>query len=96
MTTFPDRLSYVFSLTLLFIAGALSLAFYSIAQTIVQRHLTITMLVYGLRAFSGSPWGCGGLDLLSLVAGTELDDIAGGHHGAVRLCRPRRVDRQFG
>ena len=63
MTVFAFSNSYPLSLALLFIAGALNLAFYSIAQTIVQleapMHLRgrliglFTMSAYGLRAFSG-------------------------------------------
>ena len=104
MTMFAFSTSYVFSLTLLFIAGALNLAFYSIAQTIVQLEAPVnlrgrliglfTMSAYGLRAFSGFTVGViGGLDRRSLVAGIELDDIAGRHHCVVRLCRPRREQR---
>ncbi len=55
--------SYPLSLVLLFLAGALNLAFYSIAQTIVQLEAPValrgrliglfSMSAYGLRAFSG-------------------------------------------
>jgi MFS family permease len=72
MTMFAFSTSYVFSLTLLFIAGALNLAFYSIAQTIVQLEAPVnlrgrliglfSMSAYGLRAFSGFTVGViGGL-----------------------------------
>jgi MFS family permease len=63
MTLFAFSTSYPLSLVLLFIAGALNLAFYSIAQTIVQleapMHLRgrliglFSMAAFGLRAFSG-------------------------------------------
>jgi MFS family permease len=72
MTAFAFSNSYPLSLTLLFFAGALNLAFYSIAQTIVQleapMHLRgrliglFSMSVFGLRAFSGVTVGViGGL-----------------------------------
>ena len=72
MTVFAFSTSYPLSLALLFIAGALNLAFYSIAQTIVQleapMHLRgrliglFSMSAFGLRAFSGVTVGViGGL-----------------------------------
>ena len=72
MTAFAFSNSYPLSLTLLFVAGALNLAFYSIAQTIVQleapTHLRgrliglFSMSAFGLRAFSGVTVGViGGL-----------------------------------
>jgi MFS family permease len=72
MTAFAFSTSYPLSLVLLFIAGALNLAFYSIAQTIVQleapMHLRgrliglFSMSAFGLRAFSGLTVGViGGL-----------------------------------
>jgi len=72
MTAFAFSENYPLSLTLLFIAGALNLAFYSIAQTIVQleapMHLRgrliglFSMSAFGLRAFSGVTVGViGGL-----------------------------------
>jgi MFS family permease len=72
MTVFAFSNSYPLSLTLLFVAGALNLAFYSIAQTIVQleapMHLRgrliglFSMSAFGLRAFSGVTVGViGGL-----------------------------------
>ena len=72
MTAFAFSNSYPLSLTLLFVAGALNLAFYSIAQTIVQleapMHLRgrliglFSMTAFGLRAFSGVTVGViGGL-----------------------------------
>lgn len=72
MTAFAFSESYPLSLTLLFLAGALNLAFYSIAQTIVQleapTHLRgrliglFSMSAFGLRAFSGVTVGViGGL-----------------------------------
>ena len=72
MATFAFSTSYVFSLGLLFIAGALNLSFYSIAQTIVQLEAPVnlrgrliglfSMSAYGLRAFSGLTIGVvGGL-----------------------------------
>ncbi len=72
MTLFAFSKNYPLSLTLLFIAGALNLAFYSIAQTIVQleapMHLRgrliglFSMSAFGLRAFSGVTVGViGGL-----------------------------------
>ena len=72
MTVFAFSGSYPLSLMLLFVAGALNLAFYSIAQTIVQleapTHLRgrliglFSMSAFGLRAFSGLTVGViGGL-----------------------------------
>lgn len=72
MTVFAFSNSYPFSLVLLFFAGALNLAFYSIAQTIVQLEAPVnlrgrliglfSMSAYGLRAFSGLTVGVlGGL-----------------------------------
>jgi len=72
MAGFAFSNSYPFSLALLFFAGALNLAFYSIAQTIVQlespRELRgrliglFSMSAFGLRAFSGVTVGViGGL-----------------------------------
>jgi len=72
MAGFAFSNSYPLSLTLLFFAGALNLAFYSIAQTIVQleapRELRgrliglFSMSAFGLRAFSGVTVGViGGL-----------------------------------
>ena len=72
MTVFAFSSNYSLSLTLLFIAGALNLAFYSIAQTIVQLEAPVnlrgrliglfSMSAYGLRAFSGVTVGVvGGL-----------------------------------
>ena len=72
MTAFAFSKSYPLSLVLLFVAGALNLAFYSIAQTIVQLEAPIvlrgrliglfSMSAYGLRAFSGLTIGViGGL-----------------------------------
>ncbi|HET9918028.1 MAG TPA: MFS transporter, partial [Candidatus Binatia bacterium] len=72
MTAFAFSNSYPLSLALLFIAGALNLAFYSIAQTIVQLEAPIhlrgrliglfSMSAFGLRAFSGVTVGViGGL-----------------------------------
>jgi MFS family permease len=72
MTAFAFSNSYSLSMTLLFVAGALNLAFYSIAQTIVQleapMHLRgrliglFSMSAFGLRAFSGVTVGViGGL-----------------------------------
>ncbi len=72
MTVFAFSNSYPLSLILLFIAGALNLAFYSIAQTIVQLEAPVnlrgrliglfSMSAYGLRAFSGVTIGVvGGL-----------------------------------
>jgi MFS family permease len=72
MTLFAFSESYVFSLVLLFLAGALNLSFYSIAQTIVQLEAPLdlrgrliglfSMSAYGLRAFSGVTIGViGGL-----------------------------------
>jgi MFS family permease len=72
MTFFAFSTSYPLSLILLFIAGALNLAFYSIAQTIVQLEAPLnlrgrliglfSMSAYGLRAFSGVTIGVvGGL-----------------------------------
>lgn len=72
MTGFAFSTSYPLSLVLLFIAGALNLSFYSIAQTIVQLEAPaalrgrliglFSMSAYGLRAFSGVTVGVvGGL-----------------------------------
>ena len=72
MTVFAFSGSYPFSLVLLFVAGALNLSFYSIAQTIVQLEAPLnlrgrliglfSMSAYGLRAFSGLTVGVlGGL-----------------------------------
>jgi MFS family permease len=72
MTVFAFSTSYAGSLLLLFIGGALNLAFYSIAQTIVQLEAPInsrgrliglfSMSAFGLRAFSGVTVGViGGL-----------------------------------
>jgi MFS family permease len=72
MTAFAFSTSYPLSLVLLFGAGALNLAFYSIAQTIVQLEAPVplrgrliglfSMSAYGLRAFSGVTVGViGGL-----------------------------------
>jgi len=72
MTAFAASTSYLFSLALLFAAGALNLSFYSIAQTIVQLEAPaalrgrliglFSMSAYGLRAFSGVTVGViGGL-----------------------------------
>jgi MFS family permease len=72
MASFAFSYSYPLSLALLFCAGALNLAFYSTAQTIVQLQAPIdlrgrliglfTMSAYGLRAFSGITVGVvGGL-----------------------------------
>jgi MFS family permease len=72
MTVFAFSNSYPLSLILLFVAGALNLAFYSIAQTIVQLEAPLnlrgrliglfSMSAYGLRAFSGLTIGVvGGL-----------------------------------
>jgi MFS family permease len=72
MTGFSFATSYPLSLVLLFIAGALNLSFYSIAQTIVQLEAPanlrgrliglFSMSAYGLRAFSGLTVGViGGL-----------------------------------
>ena len=72
MTAFAFSNSYPLSLVLLFIAGALNLSFYSIAQTIVQLEAPVnlrgrliglfSMSAYGLRAFSGITVGVvGGL-----------------------------------
>jgi MFS family permease len=72
MTVFAFSTSYLVSLALLFIAGALNLSFYSIAQTIVQLEAPLdlrgrliglfSMSAYGLRAFSGLTVGVvGGL-----------------------------------
>jgi len=72
MAGFAFSNSYPLSLALLFFAGALNLAFYSIAQTIVQlespRELRgrliglFSMSAFGLRAFSGVTVGViGGL-----------------------------------
>jgi MFS family permease len=72
MTAFAFSKSYLLSLCLLFVAGALNLSFYSIAQTIVQLEAPLalrgrliglfSMSAYGLRAFSGFTVGVvGGL-----------------------------------
>ncbi len=72
MTGFAFSTSYPVSLVLLFCGGALNLAFYSIAQTIVQLEAPanlrgrliglFSMSVYGLRTFSGVTVGViGGL-----------------------------------
>ena len=72
MTAFAFSTSYLLSLALLFAAGALNLAFYSIAQTIVQLQAPValrgrlvglfSMSAFGLRAFSGFTVGViGGL-----------------------------------
>jgi MFS family permease len=72
MTAFAFSNNYPLSLVLLFGAGALNLAFYSIAQTIVQLQAPValrgrliglfSMSAYGLRAFSGVTVGViGGL-----------------------------------
>lgn len=72
MTAFAFSTSYPLSLGLLFCGGALNLAFYSIAQTIVQLEAPadlrgrliglFSMSVYGLRTFSGVTVGViGGL-----------------------------------
>ncbi len=72
MAAFAFSTSYPLSLALLFCAGALNLAFYSIAQTIVQLEAPVplrgrliglfSMSVYGLRTFSGVTIGVvGGL-----------------------------------
>lgn len=72
MTIFAFSTNYPFSLLLLFLAGALNLSFYSIAQTIVQLQAPLnlrgrliglfSMSAYGLRAFSGVTVGVvGGL-----------------------------------
>jgi MFS family permease len=72
MTVFAFSASYPLSLILLFVAGALNLAFYAIAQTIVQLEAPVnlrgrliglfSMSAYGLRAFSGVTVGViGGL-----------------------------------
>src|SRR5688572_28576666 len=63
MTVFAFANSYPISLVLLFFAGALNLAFYSIAQAIVQLEAPVnlrgrllgvfSMSAYGLRAVSG-------------------------------------------
>jgi MFS family permease len=63
MTAFAASSSYPLSVVLLFCAGALNLAFYSIAQTIVQLEAPValrgrliglfSMSAFGLRAFSG-------------------------------------------
>jgi MFS family permease len=70
MAAFALSTSYGWSLALLFVGGALNLAFYSIAQTIVQlkaaAHLRgrliglFTMSAFGLRAFSGVTVGVAG------------------------------------
>jgi MFS family permease len=72
MTLFAFSTNYPLSLALLFVAGALNLSFYSIAQTIVQLEAPVelrgrliglfSMSAYGLRAFSGITVGVlGGL-----------------------------------
>ena len=72
MTAFAFSNNYLLSLLLLVGAGALNLAFYSIAQTIVQLEAPVplrgrliglfSMSAYGLRAFSGVTVGViGGL-----------------------------------
>ena len=72
MTAFAFSKSYPLSLFILFCAGSLNLAFYSIAQTIVQLKAPValrgrlvglfSMSAYGLRAFSGFTVGVvGGL-----------------------------------
>jgi len=72
MTAFAFSQNYPLSLGLLFVAGALNLSFYSIAQTIVQLEAPLalrgrliglfSMSAYGLRAFSGLTIGVvGGL-----------------------------------
>ena len=72
MAGFAFSTSYPLSLVLLFLAGALNLAFYSIAQTIVQLEAPVelrgrliglfSMSIYGLRTFSGVTVGVvGGL-----------------------------------
>jgi MFS family permease len=72
MTAFAFSTSYTLSIVLLFVAGALNLSFYSIAQTIVQLEAPVelrgrliglfSMSAYGLRAFSGVTVGVvGGL-----------------------------------
>jgi len=72
MTGFAASTSYPLSVVLLFGAGALNLAFYSIAQTIVQLEAPVplrgrliglfSMSAFGLRAFSGVTVGVlGGL-----------------------------------
>ncbi len=72
MAGFAFSASYPLSLILLFFAGALNLAFYSIAQTIVQLEAPVdlrgrliglfSMSIYGLRTFSGVTVGVvGGL-----------------------------------
>ena len=72
MAAFAFSASYRLSLMLLFCAGMLNLAFYSIAQTIVQLQAPValrgrliglfSMSAYGLRAFSGLTVGVvGGL-----------------------------------
>ncbi|MGE3841726.1 MAG: MFS transporter [Vicinamibacterales bacterium] len=72
MAGFAFSTSYALALVLLFVAGGLNLAFYSIAQTIVQLRATpqlrgrliglFGMSAFGLRAFSGVTVGViGGL-----------------------------------
>jgi MFS family permease len=72
MTAFAFSNSYLMSLMLLFLGGGLNLAFYSIAQTIVQLEAPVplrgrliglfSMSAFGLRAFSGVTVGViGGL-----------------------------------
>ncbi len=72
LAAFAFSSNYILSITLLFVAGILNLAFYSSAQAIVQllapSHLRgrliglFTMSAFGLRAFSGVTIGVvGGL-----------------------------------
>jgi MFS family permease len=72
MAGFAFSYNYQLSLALLFVSGALNLAFYSTAQTIVQLQAPVdlrgrliglfSMSIYGLRAFSGVTVGViGGL-----------------------------------
>ena len=72
MTAFAFSTNYLWSLFLLFGGGGLNLAFYSIAQTIVQLEAPMdlrgrliglfSMSAFGLRAFSGVTVGViGGL-----------------------------------
>jgi MFS family permease len=70
MTVFAFSTSYPLALVMLFLAGVLNLAFYSIAQTIAQLeapdHMRgrviglFSMSVFGLRAFSGLTVGVAG------------------------------------
>ena len=96
MTAFAFSNSYPLSLTLLFIAGALNLAFYSIAQTIVQleapMHLRgrliglFSMSAFGLRAFSGLTVGViGGLIGIHWSLALSSLGLAGGDSGSVWL-----------